>query len=255
MTIDSIWIPILCYHRVCPPAERGQDSPSLCVTPEQFSKQMLLLKIFGYKPITVQNLTEILEDRKLPPHKAVCITFDDGYKDNYLYAFSILKRFSYPAVIFLVTERIGLKNSWDSGSLSLLNFNEIEEMSFKGIQFGSHTASHLDLSQADEALIKKELEISKKKIEEITSRLDIPFCYPYSRLNPLAKQLVKEAGFICGFAGDEAPVEQKQDLFQLMRIQIFPSTSIFGFWKKLQPWYPKWMQFQKKLKKKYKNCC
>ena len=253
MTIDSIWIPILCYHRVCPVRERGQDSPSLCVTPEQFSKQMLLLKVFGYQPITVQNLTAILEDRKLPPKKAVCITFDDGYKDNYLYAFPILKRFSYPATIFLVTHNIGLKNFWDSGSLSLLNFNEIEEMSFKGIQFGSHTASHLDLSQADEVLIKKELEISKKKIEEITSRLDISFCYPYSRLNPLAKELVKEAGFICGFAGDEGAMEQKQDLFQLMRIQIFPSTSLFGFWKKLQPWYPKWMRYQKELKMKYKN--
>lgn len=254
MSLSSIWIPILCYHRVCPIKERGPDSPSLCLTPEQFSKQMFLLKVFGYHPITVQNLIAALEERKLPPSKAVCITFDDGYKDNYLYAFPILKRFSYPATIFLVTEFIGMKNSWDSGAVPLLNMNEIEEMMLYGeFEFGSHTERHLDLSQADETLVKKELEFSKKKIEEITSRFDIPFCYPYSRLNPLAKELVKEAGFICGFAGDEGPMEQKQDLFQLMRIQIFPSTSLFGFWKKLQPWYPKWMRFQQGLKKRYKK--
>ena len=33
------WIPILCYHRVCPKNEIGTDSRSLCVTPPQFARQ------------------------------------------------------------------------------------------------------------------------------------------------------------------------------------------------------------------------
>ncbi|MBI1979508.1 MAG: polysaccharide deacetylase family protein [Elusimicrobia bacterium] len=245
---ERVWIPVLCYHRVCPVFERGIDSPSLCVTPDQFKRQLRLLKFLGYRSITPQDLVAYRQSRKNPPRKSALLTFDDGYEDNYLYAFPLLKQFSMTATLFLVTDSIGKKNGWDSGSLSLLNESQIEEMHLSGIQFGSHTAGHLDLSQADSEVTKRELLVSKEKVQDLTSRLDIPFCYPYSRLNSQSKQLVKDAGYSCAFAGDRN-FEEGEDIFDLMRIQVFPSTSLLGFWKKLQPWYPAWYRFQKGIKK------
>ena len=248
LNMNKKWFPILCYHRVCPPDEKGVDSPSLCVSPKQFKRQIALLKFLGYRAITVQELTAYLEERKNPPGKTALITFDDGYQDNYLHAFPILKEFAFSAAVFIVTNYIGKKNVWDSGSIALLNESQIDEMQSSGIVFGSHTANHVDLSKAGANTIKQELEISRKKIEELTSRLDIPFCYPYSRFSEESKNLVKESGYVCAFGGDGGSLVQSEDLFNLMRVQVFPSTSLFGFWKKLQPWYPAWMAWQKRAK-------
>lgn len=245
------WIPILCYHRVCSIEERGIDSASLCVSPKQFLIQMRLLKFFGYTPITVQHLVACLRHQKNPPSKPIVLTFDDGYEDNYKYAFPILKKFNFTAVIFLVTDQINGKNVWDSGQQKLLNNVQIEEMVDAGIQLGSHTSSHLDLSKTTDAvLIQNELHQSKEVIFQLTQRLDISFCYPYSRLSSVSKQRVKENGYLCAFAGDSGSDQQESDLFELKRIQVFPSTSLFGFWKKIQPWYPQWMAFQKRVKQK-----
>jgi peptidoglycan/xylan/chitin deacetylase (PgdA/CDA1 family) len=241
-------IPVLCYHRVCPDHEIGIDSRSLCVSPEQFATQMRLIKIFGYTPVTIQNMVAFLQNRKNPPRHPIVITFDDGYEDNYTYAYPILKRYSFPAAVFLVTDYIGKKNNWDSGNLSLLNEAQIEEMHLGGITFGSHTASHIDMVQSDLAKIKDELEISRKKIEFLTSSSDISFCYPYTRYNEQARQLVQDLGYSCAFAGDQGQSQQHTDLFDILRIQVFPSTSLFGFWKKIQLWYPEWMSMQKRLK-------
>lgn len=243
-------VPILCYHRVCPESEIGVDSRSLCVSPSQFKNQMRLLKFFGYRSITTQDLIAYLQARKNLPPRSILLTFDDGYEDNYRWAFPILKKFSFTATIFLVTDFIGNTNAWDSGTVPLLNESQIEEMMLAGIQFGSHACTHLDMSKEIGDKIKKELETSKEKLERLTSRLDIPFCYPYTRFNAAAKNAVAEAGYTCAMSGDHGAREQLEDLFNLMRIQIFPSNSLFDFWRKIQSWYPGWMSYQKQRKEK-----
>src|SRR3989338_5209539 len=110
------WVPILCYHRICPMEEVGKDSRSLCVTPKQFERQMFLLKALGYQPTTLQELSAHLKDQKNIKKRSIVLTFDDGYEDNYTYAFPLLKKYSFPATIFLVTDWIGKKNVWDSGT-------------------------------------------------------------------------------------------------------------------------------------------
>jgi peptidoglycan/xylan/chitin deacetylase (PgdA/CDA1 family) len=241
-------VPILCYHRVCPKKDFGKYD-ALCVTPEAFRAQMKLLKALGYSSFSVQNLAAYLNLQKNLPSKSVVITFDDGYEDNYTHAYPILKETGMIGNIFLVTGRIGGANVWDQEKIALLNEAQIKEMHEGGVVFGSHTVNHVDLSQAPEDQIREELAASKKKLEEITSRTDVVLCYPYGRFNETVKRLARDAGYLCALAVDAGPVEkQGSDLFELRRMQIFPSTSLLGFWKKSQSWYPRWMQIQKKLK-------
>ena len=245
--MNPSWIPILCYHRVCPEKDFGIFR-SLCVTPEDFRFQMRLLKLLGYTSLSVQNLVAYLRLQKNIPSPSVVITFDDGYEDNYTRAFPVLKEFGMIPNIFLVTDLIGKVNAWDQEQVPLLNADQIKEMRDEGAVFGSHSANHLDMTKEDSAKVKIEIERSKTKLEELTWRKDIPFCYPYGRLSPNLKRWVREAGYCCGIAADSGPLNQADDLFELRRIQVFPTTSLFGFWKKLQPWYPRWAEFQKSLK-------
>ncbi|MGA8849160.1 MAG: polysaccharide deacetylase family protein [Dehalococcoidia bacterium] len=92
-------VAILMYHRVCP----HTDNWSLeSLNPRSFHKQIEYLS-HGYEFLRLDALVECIHQRKSLPEKAVVITFDDGYKDNYLYAYPILKKYRIPATIFLST--------------------------------------------------------------------------------------------------------------------------------------------------------
>ncbi|OGR82607.1 MAG: hypothetical protein A2901_00715 [Elusimicrobia bacterium RIFCSPLOWO2_01_FULL_54_10] len=251
--MNPSWVPILCYHRVCPESDFGKFR-SLCVTPQKFRAQMRLLKNLGYTALSLQNIAAYLKLQKNIPSKSVAVTFDDGYLDNYTHAFPVLKEFGITANIFLVTDLIGKTNVWDFpvGAIHespLLTEDQIKEMRDAGVVFGSHTANHIDVTQSDPDNVKEELDRSRDRLEELTWRKDIAFCYPYGRLDSGIKRGVREAGYVCGLATDSGPLNQEADLFELRRVQVFPSTSLFGFWKKIQPWYPNWAEFQKRFKK------
>ena len=92
---------ILGYHKVSPDAHPFFEP----LHPDIFEQQMQFLK----SCYTVMSLTELVARaaRRDVPERAVAITFDDGYRDNYDYAFPILKKYELPATIFLATGAIG----------------------------------------------------------------------------------------------------------------------------------------------------
>ncbi|OGR84117.1 MAG: hypothetical protein A2636_00335 [Elusimicrobia bacterium RIFCSPHIGHO2_01_FULL_64_10] len=246
------WVPILCYHRVCPESEFGPDPGSLCVTPGQFGRQLALLKALGYRTVTLADLAAYLKAQKNLPPRSVALTFDDGYADNCVHAFPLLKKHGFTATVFLVTDRIGGTNVWDSGKVPLLNEDQIVRMRDGGVHFGSHSAGHADLSRSDPGTIRRELSDSLEKVRGLCGRMDVPFCYPYGRPGPAAKAAARELGYLCALSTDTgSDTDQSGDLFEMRRVQVFPSTTLSGFWKKLQPWYPRWQKFQKKLKSSF----
>ena len=89
---------ILMYHRV---AEVGSDPWSLCVKPRHFGEHLEVLQKYG-RPMQLQQLVQALRDGNLP-HRAVAITFDDGYADNLYNAKPLLESYNIPATVFLTT--------------------------------------------------------------------------------------------------------------------------------------------------------
>ena len=97
--LDSGRLRILCYHGVC--LDRLATEPWM---PEYFVAQSAFEKQLQYlqRNASILPLSEAvtrLQDGSLPP-RSVSITFDDGYEDNYIYAFPLLKKFGFSAVIF-----------------------------------------------------------------------------------------------------------------------------------------------------------
>jgi peptidoglycan/xylan/chitin deacetylase (PgdA/CDA1 family) len=93
---------ILRYHSVAPDAESplAYIDPGLAVPMEAFDRQMKFLRE-RYTPVSLGHILEaILEGRGLPP-LAVAVTFDDGYRDNYVGAFPILKKYGIPATFYI----------------------------------------------------------------------------------------------------------------------------------------------------------
>jgi len=90
---------ILSYHRIC---EKHYGDPFLCVTPQNFERQIQYLKR-RYAIISLTELIKLMSQPELTDEQFLAITFDDGYRDNYTYAYPILKKYRVPATIFLTT--------------------------------------------------------------------------------------------------------------------------------------------------------
>lgn len=96
-------IAVLMYHRISPKLDTWSLGP---LSPQSFEKQIKYLSR-NYNILSLDRLVEYIEQGRNIPEKAVVITFDDGYKDNYRYAYPILKKYHAPATIFLTTGHIG----------------------------------------------------------------------------------------------------------------------------------------------------
>jgi len=101
-------ITILAYHRVLDvPSddEYPYDLDLISTNTEEFSQQIKYLKIF-FNPITIAQLIDMQVNEIKLPKRTVIVTFDDGFDDNYLNAYPILKESSFPATMFISTHYI-----------------------------------------------------------------------------------------------------------------------------------------------------
>ena len=230
-------IPVIMYHRVIKDIDTESGKHGTYVTIKQFRDHMKILKNNNYIPINFEDLKNIPLHRRFEK-KYIILTFDDGYIDNYTYAFPILKEFNFKGVIYLVSDRT--YNKWDvdltdEKTFNLMDRSMLEEMRDSGlIEFGGHTLSHPRLSQLSDDEMKKEI-FEDKKITE--SKLNIKlnsFAYPYGDLDNRAKKLVEEAGYPFGVATDSGSFCLSDDIFEIRRIGIFPTITNFGYKRKIK---------------------
>lgn len=93
-------IPALMYHHV-----NHEPEDSISISPENFEIQIKYLAKSGYRSLHLDEFYRCLKNWDIP-EKLILITFDDGYADNYIYAFPILKKYNMKATIFPVTKFI-----------------------------------------------------------------------------------------------------------------------------------------------------
>lgn len=184
-------VPILCYHRF------GNGCPSpLCVPTDIFERQMKYLKDNGYHVIHPKQLLAFLHFREPLPKKSVMITIDDGYRSVYEYAYPILRKYGYPATLFIYTNYVGV-------SKQSITWRQLRELKANGFTIGSHTIDHSDLSKQDdveskEAYLKRlrrEIEQSKQIIDRKLNQDTFFFAYPFGRANYSAMLMTRKAGY------------------------------------------------------------
>ena len=135
----EVRLPILMYHEITTdPKQLGK----IAVTPDEFTGAMELLRTEGFHPVTFGDLLAFTNGFAGLPGKPVIVTFDDGYKDNYDYAFSIMKSLEMKFVINLVGNHLSREwNDFDSLSpnkhLSVQNILEMYQSGW--VEFQNHT--------------------------------------------------------------------------------------------------------------------
>jgi hypothetical protein len=151
-----IKVPVLMYHSVAPEFELI-PAPGLSVRPEVFATHLQLFEEEGYTTHTLSEVRAHLTGEAPLQGKPLVITFDDGYLDNYLYAFPILRKYGAKATIFVAADFVeetqavrDLDQDASPMTGAYLGWGEIREMVESGlIEIESHAASHDMLPRSD----------------------------------------------------------------------------------------------------------
>lgn len=212
-------VPILCYHRFS-----SNSVGNLNIPPDNFYKQMKYLKENGYRVISLSQLFDFLECRHAIPNKAVVITIDDGFRSAYDVAYPILKKYGFSATQFVYTEFIGsCKNA--------LTWSQMREMKKNGFEIGSHSVSHMDLTDdkkfenRDEylAAVENELRISKEIIDKELGQDTIFLSYPYGQSNIDVVRIARRLGYKLGLTVKKGRNPFFANNFKLSRTMVLKS--------------------------------
>ncbi len=200
--------PILMYHRF------GYNESSLFVTPENFEKQMAYLKDRGYQVLSLDKLGEAIRNKKKLTRKTIVITIDDGYADNYIYAYPVLKKYGFSATIFLAAEFI-------DNDKDFLTWEQIKTMSEDKISFGGHTRNQVYLPDIDnEDILRDEIAGCKNLLEYKIGKTVDSFCYPTGGFNEKIKDIVKKSGYKLACTTNRGFSKLNEDLYELKRVKI-----------------------------------
>ncbi|MBF0512206.1 MAG: polysaccharide deacetylase family protein [Candidatus Omnitrophica bacterium] len=181
---DRYVVPILTYHHVGIPSCKWRLNT---VSEKSFEYQMSFIKRHGFQVLSFGDLVDGLKKGIQFSRNAVVIQFDDGYEDNYTYAYPILKKYHFPAIIFLVSDKIG--------SPGFLTWDEVKVMERDNVVAGAHTRHHANLPQLTLEQAKDEIAGSKKMIEEHLGHTIDYFCYPSGGFTESVKGIARDAGF------------------------------------------------------------
>lgn len=231
-------IPILMYHQIDVPPPSGTPLRGLVVSPGSFDRQMLLLKLLGYRGLSMRDLEPYLKGEK--KGKVVGITFDDGYQNNLHNALPILKKFGFTATCYAVSGMIGGTNSWDQGLVAekpLMSEADWRAWLAGGMDVGSHTRTHADLNELDLAQAREQIADSKRELENTLSCEVRHFCYPYGRFGVEHSRMALEAGYVTATTTRRGRVHAGDDLMTLRRVLVAQATHLLHFTLKIATTY------------------
>lgn len=208
-TRHAVWPRLLMLHQVTPDVEAsGMNMP-----PVRFERLLQLLQQKKLHFVTVSELVDA------PKPYSVALTFDDGFADNYHYAFPLIKKYNAKATIYLTPDIEGIDKLTDA---------QIQEMAQSGlVEFGAHTLHHVNLLKVDDQEAMQEIRGSKERVAALTGQC-VSFAYPYGRFNERHQAMVKEAGFSSAVSTRKRiELPSPMNYFNLPRISTNGTMSVF----------------------------
>lgn len=225
---------VVAFHRVLD----TDPSDSLSVDIAGFERHCRFYRRH-FRVVPLRELVHRLE-QGLPVHRHLAITFDDGYRDNFVNARPVLEKLSLPATFFVVSGWIGTATvpRWDrvrGVRHPWMTWDEVRALHRSGFEIGAHTRSHVDLGAVSPAVAREEVLGARLELEDrLGSRVE-SFAYPYGGRNDVTettRAVVKRAGLRCCCSSFGGINRAGTNPFFLNRVPVTPwhaSPHSFGF--------------------------
>lgn len=216
---------ILMYHSI------SAGPGPLSISPSTFRMQMQALSDCGFRgvslhdylsaPRTGSSSSSIEGAGNLAP--VVVLTFDDGYADFADVVFPELSGRGWGCTVFVAPFLIGRAEGWDpdgSGPRTLMGWPDVQTLAGRGIEFGSHGLSHVDLTRIPPQTARAEIVDSKRALEERVRRSVTSFAPPFGRSTPRIRADIARH-FRCAVGTTLGRASDADDLFDLPRIEMW----------------------------------
>lgn len=241
---------IVMYHGV---VKDSRHQGTYMISPALLESDMKYLKDKGYTGITVQDLIDFVDSGIPLPEKPVMLTFDDGYYNNYLYAYPLAQKYNMKLVISPIgffTEKYS--ESGEQNELyTHITWKEINEMIQSGLVEIQNHSYHLhgtadtgrlgaqknkgESTQAYTALLTKDLQKMQELIYSQTGWTPTAFTYPFGILSKESFPVVRSIGFRASLTCEERVNDITRDpesLYLLGRFLRAPGESSAAFFTK-----------------------
>jgi peptidoglycan/xylan/chitin deacetylase (PgdA/CDA1 family) len=218
-------VPLLAYHHIMDADsstdDRVANSP-FTVSREQFRQQMRHLAENGFKTIGLDQLTERIAGRgQDEPGPAIVITFDDGWRDNFQFAFPTLVEFGLTATFFVISGSID--------SEEYMSWAQLREMQNRGMQIESHTHSHVPLELLTESDAEQELLQSRALIEQRVGKAVRYMSFPHGSYNKGIIDMAEQAGYAACGTSNIGYAHRRSAYFELPRMLVRKSNTLDYF--------------------------
>lgn len=226
-------VPILCYHRFA--AGNGNANGKMVVSAGNFAAQLDWLARNDYRVIPLAQLTDFLQGRQPLPQRAVVITIDDGYESVYRVALPLLRKYNFPATLFIYTDFIGAADA--------LSWPQLQEIAASGlIDTQSHSKTHRNLIERtggdSDARYRQTLDTETRAPRELLERkLAVPvryYAYPYGDANQAVLDTLVRQGFQLGLTVNPGGNPFFAQPLMLRRTMVYGDIDLATFRLKLQ---------------------
>lgn len=217
------------YHSI------GDNGFLFTVTTKDLEKQLGFLKRKKYNVIRLADMIERLRNKGKIPPKTVALTFDDAYRDNYLNAFPLLKKYNISATVFIPTAYVDKEifNSEDK-TIPVMSWQEAREMEESGlVDFAPHSHTHPLMNQIAFEEFVNEVKTSENILNKNLKRPVKIFSFPKGKFKPEHADYLKKQGYFGAVTVKEGLVYPGDDLFTLKRNFIFSKGGFSQFKGKL----------------------
>ncbi len=211
---DSLHVPILIYHSVRPHSLiEGTLLRRYTVDPKIFETQLKYLKDQGYTVISLDTLDKALAGSTTLPARPVVLTFDDGWENQYVNAFPLLKKYGDTATFYIYTSAIG--------HVGFLTWDQVKELDQAGMTIGGHTQTHPYLvTIKDPAVLEREIAGGKKIIEAHLGKQLTLFAYPFGHYNDKLIDVIKKAGYVSARSAYKGTHHTISDIYKLKGVEV-----------------------------------
>lgn len=214
-------VPILMYHHVVDvgPGTNRLDR-DLSVAPERFGQHLDYLREHGYQAISLERLLRHIQLGEPLPPRPVVLTFDDGYEDNFLYAYPLLRERAMVGTFFVVSGLVGKPG--------YLTWEQIRTMAADGMEMGAHSDSHVDLRLWGTDRVVYEVVRPKEAIENATGRPVRFFSYPSGRYQRRTVDILRSAHYWGAVTTVQGARVTGDNLFEMPRLRMRGTTTVAG---------------------------
>lgn len=208
---NSIQLPIIMYHSLLKDTQlQGQ----YVISPDKFEDDLKKLTEEGYTTITVKELTDYVYNNNDLPEKPIMLTFDDGYYNNYLYAYPLLKKYDCKAVISPIayySQKYSETTDPPSPSYTHCTWKQLKEMQESGyVEIQNHSynmhsqSERLGIGKKQEesdkdyrSIITTDISTAQKMFKEKLNITPSAFVYPFGISTDLSEEIIKSLSFKC----------------------------------------------------------